>query len=48
MVLWLKTFEIEFVNNLVKTNLRREDEPAAVGIVEHTHRLVELVAPVVL
>ncbi|ERG97346.1 MAG: hypothetical protein J07HQW2_03832 [Haloquadratum walsbyi J07HQW2] len=37
--------KIEFVDVLVKTDLRSENESATVGVVERPYRLVELVAP---
>ncbi|ERG97373.1 MAG: hypothetical protein J07HQW2_03859 [Haloquadratum walsbyi J07HQW2] len=37
--------EVEFVDVLVEADLGRENEAAAVGVVERPHRLVELVTP---
>ena len=39
---WIETREVEFVDVLVYADFRREDESAAVGIVERPHRLVKL------
>ena len=41
----IQTREIEFVDVVVDSDVRREDESAPVGVVERAHRLVELVAP---
>lgn len=41
----VEDYKMEFADILVDSNFGSKDEPAAVGVVERPHRLVELVVP---